>query len=276
MKRYAIFRILYGEDFIQEAILAIANHVDKIFIFWTTKPFGSVDKVTYKGEEIALPEKFDNVLEKIEELNLPHVVMINAHYDHNMNQFTDIVNNRILPHYDKPDTILVIESDMVFRDDQAIAAIEEFEVSGKDWASTKMIEFWKTPYYRCPGDVRTGHMGVIFWNLRNLNEMPPTHRHANLSLNPPRLEAVVHNFGLCFSERNMYWKILASLAYSQFLGDSIPDENWYEDVWLTWDYETKNENLEISKKHRHLIPRADHYDVSQLPENIKKKFSIKS
>lgn len=276
MKRYAIYRVLYGEDFIQESIMSIQKYVDKIFIFWTAKPFGSVKKVNYKGQEILLPKKFDNVLEKIKSLYLSHVIMINAHYDHNMNQFTDIVNKRILPYYEMPDTIIIIESDMVFRDDQAQKSIQEFESCEKDHASTRMIEFWKTPYYRCPGNIRAGHMGVMFWDIRKLGKMPRTRRHANINGTPHRLNAFVHNFGLCFSEKNMYWKHLASLAYSQFLGDSLPNEMWYENIWLNWDYEKYNKNLEISQGYSHLIPFAEPYNVRELPESIKKKYNIKT
>jgi hypothetical protein len=273
MRRYAIYRILYGEDFIQESITSIQKYVDRVLIFWTTKPFGSVSKVVYKGKTVQLPKKFDNVLEKIRELNLPHVDLIPAHYDNNDNQFTDIVNNRIIPHYPKPGTVIIIESDMVFRDDQATSAIEEFESSKFQYASTDMIELWKTPYYRCSEDSRK-HMGVVFWNLNNLNKMPPTRKHANLHFPPPRLKSFVHNFGFCFSEKNMYWRILAAIAYSRYLKDSLPNEDWYEDVWLAWDYEKNNKNLEISKKHSHLIPRAVPYDVTQLPESIRRKYSI--
>jgi hypothetical protein len=67
----------------------------------------------------------------------------------------------------------------------------------------------------------------------------------------------------------MYWKHMTAIGFSQKIGDDLPNEDWYEDKWLNWNFETNNQNLEISKGHEHLIPRALKYDRNELPELLK-------
>ena len=67
--RYAIYRCLYGEDFVQESIKSIEPYVDKIFVFWTNKAWGNATECTYKGRLVRFPEKFDNIVEKVQLLN---------------------------------------------------------------------------------------------------------------------------------------------------------------------------------------------------------------
>lgn len=58
---YALYRVLYGEDFIQDSILSIIDHVDKIFVFWDDRPWGDVKEAKYKGNIVKIPSKIDNV-----------------------------------------------------------------------------------------------------------------------------------------------------------------------------------------------------------------------
>jgi hypothetical protein len=78
-------------------------------------------------------------------------------------------------------------------------------------------------------------------------------------------DIMIYNFGYCISPQNMYWKIIVSLAFTTVVNDSVPDENWYSDTWLTWDYEKNNHDLEISKNYRNHLPRAEKY-TGPLPE----------
>jgi hypothetical protein len=76
-------------------------------------------------------------------------------------------------------------------------------------------------------------MGTIFWNMTNLQVLPPTGMHAN----PPDkemnfLDAFVHNMGLCMSPALMFNKLLIAIAFSEKIGDNPPDEDWYEEIWL--------------------------------------------
>ena len=102
-KIYAIYRLLYGEDFIKESIESILDHVDKIFIFWSKYPFYKVRYVNYLGEDIKFPKKWDNSLEIIKSIESDKIVIIEKHYKTNKNQFTKMYNDFIKDNYEKCD-----------------------------------------------------------------------------------------------------------------------------------------------------------------------------
>lgn len=263
---YAIYRCLYGETFVQESINSITDHVDKIFIFWDDKPWGDVIGCNYKGQWIQFPKKFDDILDKIKELKNSKIELIYDHVYDNRGQFTHLVNNHILPNYPKPDIIMIIEVDQIFRQDQFVASLKEFKWSGLVCADTRQIELWRYLNYRI--SERKDRIGVVFWNMRQVDKLPKTYRQGNIE-NMPRLSTQVHNLGFAISEKIMYWKHLTSLAFSQKIRDSMPNENWYEKKWLNWDFETNNSNLEIAQGCEYLIPYAIEYDTNQLPETIR-------
>jgi Flp pilus assembly protein TadD len=265
----AIYRCLYGEDFVQESIKSINDHVDKIFVFWDDTPRGNVTECVYKGKTVKFPKKFDNVIEKIKELNNPKIELVYDHQDTDENHLTHFVNDIILPNYEKPSIILFLEVDHVFRNDEIKKAIDEFIEKDYLFATTEQIEMWKDSYHRLPE--RPDKVGAIFCNLNGLNKMPETLKHGGILI-MPKLSVHVHNFSFAVSEKVMYWKHLLSIAYSQKFGGDVPFEKWYEEKWLSWDYESNNENLDISEQYR--ISSAMPYNADKLPEVIKKKYYI--
>jgi hypothetical protein len=268
--KYAVYRCLYGEDFIQESINSIIDYVDRVFVFWTNKPFGNTSGCTYKGEYIEFPEKFDSIIDKITELNNPKIVLINSYSDTPFNQLTYIINDILLDKFDRPNLIMIIEPDMVFRQDQIEKTFKEFEETKLVSASTRQVELWKTVDYVIPERLRTG---VVLWNMDMVNVLPKTGVVGN-AIGVPMcfLNSYVHNFGFCMSEKNMRWKHLTALAFGEIIGDSVANENWYESVWKSWNYNTNNTNLEISAGYEHLIPYAEPYDTTLLPQLIKEKY----
>ena len=148
--RYALYRCLYGEDFIQESINSVIDYVDKVFVFWTDKAWGGTDRCTYKGEEILFPSKFDRILDKINDLDNPKIELVHAHTNSPFNQFTHFVNDILLERYDRPDTLIILEVDHVFRKDQLEKCLEIFESSDMDCATTRQVELWKTFDFRIP------------------------------------------------------------------------------------------------------------------------------
>jgi Flp pilus assembly protein TadD len=263
---YAIYRCLYGEDFIQESIMSINDSADKIFIFWDDIPWGALTECVYKGQTIKFPRKFDNVVEKIKELNNPKIELIYDHRNTAENQLTHLVNDVILPNHEKPSIIMSIEVDQVFRRDQISMALEEFIEKDCVFATTAQIEVWKGLRHILPE--RPNKVGAIFCNFSKLDKMPATLRHGGVLL-MPKLSAFVHRLGFAVSEKVMYWKHLLSIAAARKSGGNVPSEDWYDEKWLKWDYQSGNETVEIPEGSQNLILKAIPYDVNELPEEIR-------
>ncbi len=264
--RYAVYRCLYGEDYIQQSIKSIEPYVDKIFIFYSTRPWGDVSEVVYLNESIKFPKKFDNILEKIKELNSPKVIMVEANTYSPHNQLTLYINNHVLKNYDRPNTILVTEVDHVFSEHQIENMILNFEKSNVPTCSSRQVEHWKSPLFRIPE--RKQRTGAVLWNMKTVELLPRTGTQANIP-NMPIIDYYVHNLGFAVSDKVMYWKHLTALAFSKKIGDSLPNEGWYENKWLSWDIKNNNTNLEISFGREADIPFAYPYNPSYLPRSLK-------
>jgi len=265
---YAIYRCLYGEDFIQESIDSIIDYVDKVFIFWDDTPWGDINHCIYKGERVYFPKTFDNIIDKIKELNNEKIVFIYDHRKNNLNQFTYLVNEHILPNYNRPDEIMVIEVDHVFSKEQLEKTLRIFRSNNIRHCHTLQIEVWKGFKHRVP--LRRGRYGVVLWNMKDLKRLPETKRQGNAS-GMEWIDSYVYNLGFAVSEKAMFWKHMTAIGFSQIIGDSPPNESWYDDKWLSWNYETNNTNLEISKGYESAISRVVEYDWKNLPKSIKQK-----
>lgn len=244
----AIYRCLYGEDFIQQSIKSISDVCDKILIVWDDKVWGDIDHCIYKGEVVKYPAKFDNILEKIEELKNPKVILHKDHVFSPVGQHKHIIDN-ILPLYSGPDDLMIIEVDMVFRQDQLKKALHDFHQVKSRNICTSQVEVWKMKY-RIPYRDRPGVQFV----------------HAKPASANMLSDAFNHNFGFSFSDQTMYWKHMTAIGFSPVIKDSLPNEKWFEDKWLKWDINTNNSDLEISQGAEKNISHAYEYPASELPE----------
>lgn len=275
MKVYVVYRCLYGEDFVQESINSIEKYADKIFVFWTNKCWGNVSDCIYKNKKVIFQPKYDSVVEKIKELKNPKIIMIEQTKEMNpssvpWNLYTTIINNYILPNYERPDIIIIPEVDHVFRNDQAEIALTEFINRNLSCAKTRQIELWRTPLYRIAE--RLTRVGVVFWNLNNVNKLPRTGGNGEVK-NIMEINCYVHNFGFAISEKVMFWKHMTAIGFSSTIGDSLPNEDWL-DKWLMWSFANNNSDLEISKGYEHTIPMAFPYNPKELPELIKERYDL--
>lgn len=275
MRIYAVYRCLYGEDFVKESINSIIDYVDKVFVFWTNKPWGDIDSCIYKGETIRFPKKFDSIIDRIKEIHNPKITLIEQTREMNpasvpWNLYTRIINNYILQDYLRPSIIILPEVDHVFRKHDIEKSIEQFPQMGIRVGKTRQVELWKSYKYRI--EERRHRIGVVFWNMKYVDKLPTTYGNGEISYTP-ELSYYVHNFGFAVSEKVMYWKHLTSLGFSRKIHDSIPNEKWL-DKWLSWDINKNNSDLEISLGYEHTIPCAYEYDIDQLPEVIKKKYDL--
>lgn len=272
MKNVAIYRVLYGEDFIKESIESILPHVDKVLVIKSEKPWGNTSGVLYKGSWVDWPDKFDNSREIIQELSkdTDKIEIIDDYWPTPKNQLTHIVNDIALPRFGHIESVVFIEPDHVFSKDQAEKAFSEWDFYSGVVATTQQIEMWRTIDWRIPE--RPNRTSVVF---HRVNGHPMGETGFNGAPEQiKRLSGTVHNFGFCMSEKVMYWKHLTALAFSEIIKDSPPNPEWYEKTWLSWDPIENNKNLEISLGYEWVIPNAIPYNFRELPETIKVKYKL--
>jgi len=269
----AIYRILYGEDFIVPSVLSIIDKVDRIFICWTDRPWGWAREVEYMGETIQLPIKssqpYDGWLERLTSELRPEqmdkIITEQMHTDQPDNQFTEFAN-RIFMQHGRPDTLICMEPDHVWREEYLDHALREFTNNGYRAARSRQIELWKSFGWRVPE--RPGRTGTVFWNLKGLQGLPQTKRQAE-----PRgtdfmvLGARVHNLGFCVSEKSMLQKHLIALAYAKTVRDSSPGPEWFERKWKAWTEENQLTDLEIAQGYESHIPKVVPFS-GPMPETL--------
>lgn len=271
MKIVAAYRMYYGEDFIKMSIDSIYDHVDKILVFWTDRPWGNVIEAKYRGEIIKIPQKIDFAVDIVEEMisdGYEKIELIYNSFPTSMNLLTVLYNQWVDKSYnhEEGNVLLFIEHDMLF-DRTGIDALTRYINENRfEYMYTPQIEFWKTHKHAVK---QRGRPGVIVYDLRERIYLPATEKNCmprgSSVENTKIFDHYTYNFGFCLKPRNMYWKIIVCLAFTTVVHDSIPDENWYEDTWLAWDYETNNKDLEISKNYRSDLPYAEVYN-GPLPE----------
>jgi hypothetical protein len=271
LERVAVYRVLYGDDFIQESIRSILPHVDRVFVVKAEKPWGNTEGAFYKGNWVKWPDKFDDTREKVLELKEPNVEIIDDYWPTPNGQLTHIVNDLVRKKCILSDVVF-IEPDHVFSEEQAQLAFKAWHSSKYAQATIRQVEHWKTPLFRVPE--RPNRTSVVFHRLMGQPMGETGFNGASGGI--PRLPAYVNNLGFCISEKNMYWKHLTALAFSRIVGDSPPNEDWYEQKWLNWHPETNNRNLEISLGYEWTIPQAIPCETSLIPESIKTRYNLLS
>lgn len=270
VEKVAIYRVLYGEDFIQESIRSVLPYVDRVFVIKAERPWGNTEGVNYNGVWVPWPEKFDNTREKIIEINDPKIEIIDDYWPTPKGQLTHIVNDLVLPKC-KPFEIVFIEPDHVFSEEEAKKAFDGFSCYSGTQASTQQVELWKTPAFRIPE--RPNRTSVVFHRIYGSPMGDTGFNGASEGIH--RLSARVHNLGFCLSEKIMYWKHLTGLAFGSIIGDSLVNPEWYEKKWLNWDLATNNQNLEISLGFEWAIPNAYQYqELKELPKSIRDRYNL--
>lgn len=267
----AVYRCLYGSDFVEYSIRSVLDAVDKVVVVWGGKPFADVDHCVYKGKRYDFPKRFDDLPEIVQSIDSPKVEFI-EHYHHNpRNQWAHIINNIVTPRFGKPDAALFMHVGMVWRADQLLKAFDEFFHGDSPCCNTRCVETWRGLDYRIPERLRAG---CGFWKFQDFAKMPETWLDFQpRTVNLPglhMLNAEIHNLRYSQNPNIMFWRQLVIMAYVAALGDSTPDPNWFEDKWLTWDPETNNQDLEMAINWKHLIPAAIPYDTDELPAGIRR------
>ena len=265
---WAIYRIHYGTDYLKASIKSIEKHVDRIFIFYSEQPWIISKNVEYKNETIKFPNNPENVREFVS-TNFTGDKFIIKNYEFNtpLNQFGKLFNLACEITKIKPSYVLFIEPDMIFGKNQL--KLLKTELKYKFWVRSlicKQIEIWKfdkeknkRDTYRIP--LRKRRIGPVLWKINNFNQNITTEFSGATHESQKNFSTFVKilNMGFSFNKKTMFYKHILAIVASTKIGDSEPDENWYEKKWLNWN--EKSQNLEISKGSQHLIKKAIKYKI---------------
>ena len=263
---WAIYRIHYGIDFLKQSINSITKDVDKIFVFYSLNPWIKTDEINYRGSTIKFPQNPENV-EFFLKKNLDNKkILLHKHECRTpLNQFGKLFHKACNIENTKPDYVLFMEPDMIFGDNQLKRL--KLELNLKFWNTSiiaKQIEIWKYDMkkqsrdtYRIP--LRKKRIGPALWKVNNKEIITQFGGGSLKNKNNFSTFIKILNMGFSFNKDTMLYKHLTAIVFSKVIGDSEPDENWYEDKWLNWEKNTKN--LEISKGAQHLIKAAYRYTI---------------
>jgi hypothetical protein len=265
---WAVYRIHYGIDFIKQSVNSIINDVDKIFIFYSNDPWIKTDQIKYKNKLIKFPSNPENVESYLKEnFSNDKIVIQNYECDTPLNQFGKLFNKTCKYMNTKPDYVLFIEPDMIFGENQLKNL--KLELNIKFWLSAlvaKQIEIWKYEISQNSKDayriaLRKKRVGPTLWKIsRNKKEIVTQFGGGALKKKNSFSSFVkILNMGFSFNKNTMLYKHLTAMVFSKIIGDSEPDENWYEEKWLNWEKSTKD--LEISLGSQHLIKKAFRYTI---------------
>lgn len=263
MRIYAIYRMYYGEDFIEASIRSIYDYVDKIFVFTPENAFWDV----HIGR---VDNSRDVVLNTLDPDKKIEVIPNKKHYLDPMNQFTDLYNTYIYTMSPKPDAVMCIEPDMVWHKDELEAELITLDLIDRgSCLEANQVEFWHNFNWVLPWRYRKTH---IIHKLGRGEQMPQTDRSGYPITKKVITSArKIYNFGFCVSPKNMKIKCDLGIKYSNLIRDSIPNENWYQEKWLNWHPVHNNRNLEISRGYERLIPNAEKNNeyLNPIPESLK-------
>jgi hypothetical protein len=256
---WAIYRIHYGLDFLKQSIDSIIDSVDKVFVIYSLEPWVVKDTVNYLGDDIPMPKLHEDVVAFMEKhySNNNKVVWFNEEVSTPKNQFRNYYDICVKIDNQIPTKVLFMEPDMVYLKSDIQRLFDQLTFSDTPCLGTTQIELWKDNNRRIPQRPR---IGPVLWQI---DRMPQFSTHFGPT--SPNLEYVAkdiqnYNFGFCLNAKTMLYKHLTAINFSAEIGDSIPSQEWYRDKWLTWTPATRD--IEISEKWKHLIPKADIYNMS--------------
>lgn len=264
---WAIYRLHYGVDFIKQSINSIKDDVDKIFIFYSLKPWVKKDQIKYQNKFIQFPENPENVeLFLKENFSTEKIFIKNYECKTPLNQFGKLFDLSCEIENKKPKYVLFMEPDMIFGKKQLNKL--KLELKLKFWLNfliARQIEIWKYEItskskntFRIP--LRKKRVGPALWKVNDKCKIETQFGGGSLKKKNNFSSFIkILNMGFSFNKNTMLYKHLTAMVFSEVIGDSVPDENWYEKKWLNWKIDSKN--LEISEGSQHLIKQAYTYTI---------------
>lgn len=275
----AIYRLLYGSDFIGESLASIHPYCDAVLCFVGHEMFGGRRVVRYGGRDVYLPHDVDGVGGRIESWArandpdgrvrvVPHPCPTRLR-----NQVGTLVNEEVLPRFDCTH-VLFVECDEVWHRDAIEALLDLAARTDDDEYMASTVLFWRSPRF---ASTRPDPHAVLR-TVRDGRPIPPTgcalacadavvsRRH------DPRVR--VHNLGFAASERTLFWKHITALGFSRDQGlDDPPREDWFERTWRDWHWR-RNPRTDLcpSAGHEHAFPPAREHPADDLPEPVRRRW----
>ena len=285
MKTIAIYRLLYGSDFIGESLASIYDHVDAIYCCVGHDAFGGRRITSYFGHDVYLPHDIDGLTDAIaawKRTNDPHNkvhILDNPYATLLKGQLQRIVNDLLLPREPDATHIFMVECDEVWHED---AIRELFQLVAADTVTDEFMAephlFWRSYKYV---STRTNPYAVIR-ALKGKKEIGLTGHalmsesaNGKLDIKRRNTNIRVHNFGFASAARTIFWKHITALSIGRDLNlDSAPREEWFEQVWRPWNWHTnRREDLCPSKGYETVLPPAQEYPTDLLPAPMKRRIA---
>ncbi len=283
VKTVAFYRLLYGADFLKESLDSIYPYVDKIIIFHTNKVWKGIESVTYFGKQVYIPHAIDNSLDIVKDYSDKHdpgqkISVFTDYFDSPANQITHLINTKIMVNYN-PEFVLYVEPDEVWRQDNIRKLLQKPKENRRILGcNVSRIEFWKSHQHAFRYESwrqrlyvmnNTAYGGAV--NRRSLKFTNCGGSEQGQTINCPDCD--LHHFAYACSARTVWWKHITGLGFSPGI-DSIPNESWFEDVWLPWDFEiNRTKGLCPSVGYEMNIPDVEPYPFDQLPEALQEKYN---
>ena len=266
--KWAIYRIHYGIDYLKNSINSIQKDFDKIFIFYSEKPWIIKDKIKYKNQYINFPKNPENVKDYIiQNFNSSKFIIENYECDTPFNQFGNLFELAKKKLNIIPSKVLFMEPDMIFGSNQL--SILNKELNLKFWINSlicRQIETWKYDNIKKNNNtyrikLRKRRTGAVLWKINPKKPIIETEFSGAPQNKIKNFSAFINilNMGFSINKETMLYKHLLALAAYESINDSEPDEHWYENKWLNW-----NENvmdLDISKGSQSSIKQAFKYEI---------------
>jgi len=239
---YAVYRVYYGEDYIVESINSVLPYVDKVIIMWKDKPWRGVTHIEHNGKKVPVKDPIDNVLYKIMQLkkNSQKIEFVYDEGDGPERQFSTH-GNKVIELYGKPDFLIQLQTDHVYRDGAIPVLLDELENSGHTLGIARQVYLWKNPGWRIPESYSRDLVGSWFWHTAQLDSIPiidvDNFGGARIACNAVWLEKEpTFNTGYAIKNENMFWRFYTRLAN----GIDTPMKGWYEEVYSVWDADEHN------------------------------------
>lgn len=281
MRTVAIYRLLYGSDFIGESLASIYPHCEQILCFIGHEMFGGRRIINYFGHDVYLPHDIDGLADainawkaandtdnKVRIIRNPYATLLKG-------QLQAMINNEVIPCYD-PTHVLFVESDEVWHENTIKTLFEVARQTDADEIMAAACHlFWRS-YRYC--STRTNPYAVMR-ALKGRKTIGLT-GHALGSVEPDvrrchddRLK--IHNFGFAASERTIFWKHMTALSFSRDVKlDSPPREEWFEDVWRPWNGVTnRRKDLCPSIGYEDAFAPAEDYPFEELPALMQQRIN---